>query len=137
MDAILPSRRGLAALCLCLGLGLSGAQAQTQMQTQTQEEVSVGTGAALRGLDKMSGETLDVTIPAGSAAVIGKLSVTLWECRYPVGDPAGDAFAFMTITEPAKSADPIFSGWMIASSPALNPLDHFRYDIWPLNCTTS
>lgn len=102
-----------------------------------QEDVSVGTGAVLRGLDKMTGQRVDLTVPSGSAAMIGKLSVTMWECRYPAGNEAGDAYAFMTITEPAKSADPIFSGWMVASSPALNALDHFRFDIWVLSCTTS
>ncbi|WP_407495524.1 DUF2155 domain-containing protein [Pseudooceanicola sp. MF1-13] len=102
-----------------------------------QEDVQVGTGAVLRGLDKINGDTLDVTVPMGQAAMVGKLSITMWECRYPDGNPAGDAYAFMTITEPQKSDDPIFSGWMVASSPALNPLDHFRYDIWVLNCTTS
>lgn len=102
-----------------------------------QEDVEVGTGAVLRGLDKMTGQRVDVTVPSGSAAMIGRLSVTMWECRYPEGNPAGDAFAFMTITEPAKSPDPIFSGWMVASSPALNALDHFRFDIWVLSCTTS
>jgi len=102
-----------------------------------QEDVEVGTGAVLRGLDKMTGKRIDVEVPAGSAAMIGKLSVTMWECRYPDGNAAGDAYAFMTITEPAKSADPIFSGWMVASSPALNALDHFRFDIWVLSCTTA
>lgn len=102
-----------------------------------QEDVSSGTGAKLRGLDKMNGDTLDVTVPTGSAVMIGKLSVTMWDCRYPAGNPAGDAYAFMTITEPAKSPNPIFSGWMMASSPALNALDHFRYDIWVMTCTTS
>jgi hypothetical protein len=119
-------RSGALALSL---MGLGAAQAQ--------EDVSIGTGATLRGLDKISGETLDVSIPAGSAAMLGKLSVTLWECRYPVGDPAGNAYVFMTITEPSKSPDPIFSGWMVASSPALSALDHFRYDVWVLRCTTS
>ncbi|MGI3168476.1 DUF2155 domain-containing protein [Pseudooceanicola sp. C21-150M6] len=116
---------------------LSAAMLVLPLSLTAQEDVSVGAGAVLRGLDKISGETLDVTIPAGSAAMIGKLSVTMWECRYPEGNPAGDAYAFMTISEPAKSADPVFSGWMVASSPALNPLDHFRYDIWVLTCTTA
>lgn len=106
-------------------------------QAQDQDVMAVGTGAVLRGLDKINGDTIDVTVPTGSAAMVGKLSVTMWECRYPEGNAAGDAYAFMTITEPAKSPDPIFSGWMIASAPALNALDHFRYDIWVLTCTTS
>ncbi|GAA6149396.1 hypothetical protein NBRC116586_24580 [Pseudooceanicola nitratireducens] len=129
-----------------LDLGQQGLDPQALDQSSTtplnpepalQDEVSIGTGATLRGLDKINGDTLDVTVPSGSAVMVGKLSVTMWECRYPEGNEAGDAFAFMTITEPAKSADPIFSGWMIASSPGLNPLDHFRYDIWVLSCTTS
>ena len=121
----------MRALVLSLGLSLTCGAAVAQ------EDVSVGSGAVLRGLDRMTGQRTDVTVPSGSAAMVGKLSVTMWECRYPVGNEAGDAYAFMTITEPSKSADPIFSGWMVASSPALHALDHFRYDIWVLNCTTS
>jgi len=30
-----------------------------------------------------------------------------------------------------------FSGWMFADSPALSALDHPRYDLWVINCTTS
>ncbi|MEM9169535.1 MAG: DUF2155 domain-containing protein [Pseudomonadota bacterium] len=30
----------------------------------------------------------------------------------------------------------IFSGWMFASSPALNPLEHPVYDIWVIDCAT-
>ncbi|WP_375176090.1 DUF2155 domain-containing protein [Pseudooceanicola sp.] len=122
----------LASFALSLGLALGLAASPVAAQ----EDVEVGTGAVLRGLDKMTGQRVDVTVPSGSAAMVGKLSVTMWECRYPEGNQAGDAYAFMTITEPAKSSDPIFSGWMVASSPALNALDHFRFDIWVLTCTT-
>jgi len=30
----------------------------------------------------------------------------------------------------------IFRGWMFASSPALNPLEHPVYDVWVISCTT-
>lgn len=30
----------------------------------------------------------------------------------------------------------IFSGWMFASSPALNPLEHPVYDVWVIDCRT-
>lgn len=30
----------------------------------------------------------------------------------------------------------IFSGWMFASSPALNPLEHPVYDVWVIGCET-
>ena len=31
----------------------------------------------------------------------------------------------------------LFDGWMIASSPALSALDHPRYDVWVLRCSST
>lgn len=101
-----------------------------------QEPVSLGTGAVLRGLDKVSGNVTDLELANGQAAEFGRLRIDMRECRYPEGNPASDAFAFLTIWE-AGDATPVFSGWMIASSPALNALDHSRYDVWVLRCRTS
>jgi hypothetical protein len=28
----------------------------------------------------------------------------------------------------------LFEGWLIASAPALNAMDHPRYDVWALRC---
>ena len=42
----------------------------------------------------------------------------------------------MVIEDPLYT-EVAFSGWMVASSPALNALDHSRYDIWVLRCMTS
>lgn len=100
-----------------------------------QQEVEVGTGAVLRWLDKITSETGDVEIANASAGRIGKLRIELGECRYPAGNPAGDAYAFLTV-HPEETAPPIFSGWMMASSPALNAVEHPRYDIWVLRCMT-
>ena len=100
-----------------------------------QDEAAVGTGAILRGLEKVSGDIVDMTLRPGEEADIGPLTVTLNECRYPLGDPAADAFAFLTIRDESEP-QPIFSGWMVASSPALNALDHPRFDVWVLRCST-
>jgi len=35
-----------------------------------------------------------------------------------------------------SEGEKIFSGWMFASSPALNPLEHSVYDIWVIDCKT-
>ena len=101
-----------------------------------QEAVSIGTGAVLRGLDKVSGEATDLELGNGQTAEFGRLRIDMSECRYPKGNPAGDAYAFLNIWE-AGDTTPVFSGWMIASSPALNALDHSRYDVWVLRCKTS
>ncbi|MBK1634600.1 hypothetical protein CKO19_02485 [Rhodovulum adriaticum] len=90
-------------------------------------------GAVLRGLDKMAGETLDLNLQPGQTGRVGRLAVTLGECRYPEDNPASDAYAYLTIFEDGRDGA-LFSGWMLASSPALNPLDHPRYDVWVLRC---
>lgn len=83
----------------------------------------------------MSGETADVELQRGQSAVSGHLTIELDECRFPAGDPASDAYAHLTIRD-LRAAEPVFDGWMIASSPALSALDHPRYDVWLLRCTT-
>ena len=98
-----------------------------------QEPASVGVGAVLRGLDKINGQVVDLDLANGEGADFGNLRVDLAQCRYPEGNPAGDAYAFLTIRE-QSSGQELFSGWMLASSPALNALEHPRYDVWVLRC---
>lgn len=101
-----------------------------------QEAVSIGSGAVLRGLDKVSGEATDFEVSNGGSVEFGRLRLDMTECRYPEGNPAGDAYAFLNIWE-AEANAPLFSGWMVASSPALSALDHSRYDVWVMRCKTS
>jgi len=100
------------------------------------EATSNGQGAILRALDKTSGQTIDLSISSGQVSSIGRLSVVLNECRYPEGNPSGDAYAEMEVSE-VGHAGVVFSGWMIASAPALNAMEHQRYDIWVMRCITS
>ena len=90
--------------------------------------------AVLRALDKVSGTITDKTLLQDTTMQVGTLAITLSECRYPIDNPAGDAFARMIIRS-NKQVLPLFQGWMIASSPALSSLDHGRYDVWVLRCT--
>ncbi|MBU2867212.1 DUF2155 domain-containing protein [Pacificibacter marinus] len=104
--------------------------------TETQVKVTAGTGVNLRALDKLTGEVQDLTIAVGQPAVFGRISIYLADCRYPEDNPSGDAYAYLMVH--AQGVDePVFSGWMVSSSPALNAMDHARYDIWPLTCSTS
>lgn len=101
-----------------------------------QQSAKSGAGAVLRALDKVNGQTLDVEIPSGGTEIMFGLDVALADCRYPADNPTGDAFAFLTIWNRGQ-AGAAFEGWMVASSPALNALDHRRYDVWVLRCITS
>lgn len=103
--------------------------------TVEEDPVTTGTGARLKGLDKLAGTVTEMTVQSGETVGLGWLQITLGECRYPIDNPSGEAFAWLVIREAAGEA-PVFEGWMIASSPGLNALDHARFDVWVLSCTT-
>lgn len=103
---------------------------------EVSERILSSDTATLRGLDRVAGNSIDITISPESDATLGPLVVTMRECRYPADNPMGEAYAWIDVFD-SRADEMIFSGWMIASSPALNALDHRRYDIWVLNCKTS
>ena len=101
------------------------------------QEATSAPGGVIRVLDKTNSALTDLELSAGEERLIGgRLRLRLDECRYPTGNPAGDAYALLTITETGRT-DPVFRGWMIASSPALSAMEHPRYDVWALRCITS
>jgi len=118
-------RAFIAGALVCLGFG-----------AVAQDGAESGRGAVLRGLDKVNGQTVDVELRSGETGAVFGLDVRLADCRFPINNPTGDAFAFLTVREKGKE-DIWFEGWMIASSPALSALDHARFDVWVLRCITS
>ncbi len=100
------------------------------------QQVTSASGGVLRALDKTSGHTIDLEIRNGEMATLGSLKIVLNDCRYPEGNPSGNAFAALEISDTGETRA-LFSGWMIASSPALSALEHQRYDVWVIRCTTS
>lgn len=95
-----------------------------------------GTGARLRALDTISGRVSDIDVAIGDVAQFGRLNILLRDCRYPADNPAAEAYAQLVISD-AREDRVFFSGWMIASSPALSAMEHPRYDAWVLSCITS
>ncbi len=126
----------IAVLAMLLALPASAQQTVPDpVQDPAPDAVEHGAGAVLRGLDKVNGQTTDFEVGRGGVAQFGRLSVELRDCRYPTGNPAGDAYAWITIRADGAGV-PLFDGWMIASSPALNALDHPRFDVWVIRCQT-
>lgn len=111
---------------LALALVLMAAPAMAQ-------EFAEAPGAKLRVLDKLTGAVADLVLSDGQSKVEGRLTVQLDSCRYPADNSTAEAYAHLTIMDNATSTA-AFSGWMIASSPALSALDHPRYDVWVLRC---
>jgi hypothetical protein len=96
-------------------------------------EVVEAKGGMVRVLDRMTNKVTDYDLAPGQVQEVGRLTVRLDACRYPSDQPLGEAYAHLTILD-KQQADPIFKGWMEASSPGLNALDHPRYDVWVLHC---
>ena len=94
-----------------------------------------GPGAYLKGLDTITGRRQDIEIDAAETVSLGRMSITLRECRYDPENPAGHSYAFLTITEQG-SDEPVFNAWMVSAAPALSAMDHYRYDIWLIRCKT-
>lgn len=104
--------------------------------TAAAQSASSAAAAELRVLDKLSGQVTDLAISTGDTQEVGNLRIRLNDCRYPTDNPSGDAYVSMIVSY-RDNPEPAFQGWMIASAPALNAMDHPRYDVWVLRCITS
>ncbi|MDT8344595.1 MAG: DUF2155 domain-containing protein [Thermohalobaculum sp.] len=95
-------------------------------------------GAVLRALDKLTGQIITFELAAGAETEVARLRVALSRCRVPVDGTSANNLAFLRIWDTRRSAEaPVFSGWMFADSPALSAMDHPRYDLWVIRCTTA
>ncbi len=135
----------IALLGLALGLTVlpavpSRAQLITEGQGETfdaaRSEDATGRIAILRALDKVTARTVDLEVPVDQPVRFGTLSVTVRYCRTRPPEEPPETFAFLEIDEEpdSRAAVRLFTGWMIASSPALNPLEHPVYDVWVVGC---
>ncbi len=93
----------------------------------------------LRGLDKITGRPTNIAAPVGKTVMFATLSITARYCYSTPPSETPETTAFVQIddhraNQPAKR---IFSGWMYASSPGLNAVEHPLYDVWIINCASS
>jgi hypothetical protein len=93
----------------------------------------------LRGLDKITGRPANVLAPIGVPVHFATLTVTARYCYSTPPSEPPETTAFLQIEDhrPDQDAREVFSGWMLASSPSLNGLQHPLYDVWVINCATN
>jgi|HubBroStandDraft_1064217.scaffolds.fasta_scaffold00066_56 hypothetical protein len=97
-------------------------------------------GADLQALDKISARVTKFTVPFGQTVTFGTLSISVSDCRQTPPEEEPESAAFLDIQElqpGTASVRKLFHGWMFASSPGLNPLEHPVYDLWVLDCSTA
>ncbi|MDJ0922517.1 MAG: DUF2155 domain-containing protein [Henriciella sp.] len=125
------------------------AQSPTYVQTET---------VTLRALDKITGRSTDFELVKGEPQIYGSLRVDVEVCFQTPPEEPPESVAFLRISSATskqvqsmavprpitdedraategEDADVRFSGWMFASSPGLNALEHPVYDIWVIKCT--
>ncbi len=92
--------------------------------------------AVLQGLDKITARITTFDAPLDQAVSFGRLQITVRACRKRPPEYPPENAAYLEIIEQATGHDPVprFQGWMFASSPALNALEHPVYDVWVIDC---
>lgn len=97
-----------------------------------------GHTVTLQALDKITARISTIDIPVGSPHRYGALSITIHSCttRPPTMAPENAALLEIRSVDHNNviSDTPIFQGWMFASSPGLNALEHPVYDVSVLAC---
>ncbi len=111
---------------LVIGLGLSVEEVRA-------EPYNI---AILQGMDKVTARVSTMEAPIGDTVHFGTLEIITRTCdkRPPEETPESAAFLDIWDVRPGEAALSIFRGWMMASSPALNALEHPVYDVWVLDC---
>jgi len=106
----------------------------TVIETPT-EKIENGR-ADFAGLDKITGRTIKFDAAVGETVQFGALQVTARACytRPPTEPTNTDAFVEVDEVTLQGEIKRIFTGWMFASSPGLNAVEHPIYDVWLTGC---
>lgn len=88
-------------------------------------------------LHKVTAKVQQIQLLSGQEYAIGDMSLTMHDCVSTPPEEPPETKAFLQISEFKAGRDKsLFNGWMFASSPGINPMDHPVFDIWPLACKT-
>jgi hypothetical protein len=93
----------------------------------------------LRALDKITGHASVILAPLGMPVKYETLTIVARTCYSTPASETPETSAFLQIEDqrPDQSARQVFSGWMYASSPGLNAMQHPLYDVWVISCRTN
>jgi hypothetical protein len=94
--------------------------------------------AVFAGLDKITGRTIKFDAAIGETVQFGALQVTPRACYTRPPTEATNTDAFVEVDEVTLKGEirRIFTGWMFASSPGLNAVEHPIYDVWLIDCSS-
>jgi hypothetical protein len=93
----------------------------------------------LRALDKITGHAKVLYVPLNQPVKYATLTITARSCYSTPASETPETSAFLEIVDrrPDRPQRQVFSGWMYASSPGLNGMQHPLYDVWAIKCMTN
>ena len=100
----------------------------------------IGDVGTFQGLDKITARIKTFEIKVGVSKTFGILDINLRKCVYskPLDEP--ESIAYVKVLDKSekypvnKDKLSIFEGWIFASSPALNAMEHPVYDVSLISC---
>jgi hypothetical protein len=93
--------------------------------------------ARLEALDKVTGRVSVIELPLDTPTRFGTLDIVVRACHRRPPEVPPDSASFLEVTErreTAEPSEPLFRGWVFASSPGLSALEHPVYDVIVLEC---
>jgi hypothetical protein len=114
-----------------------------------------GTGVMIGALDREKGTNVRVRVPVGSQVTYGSLRLKLSACYASNPEDPIESWAYVEVLDmgrqntnqlavlpqrnrrdmrEANKERVLRKGWIIASSPAVTPIDHPTYDMWLVSC---
>lgn len=106
---------------------------------QVEEETEGWNIAVFRGLDKVTARVWMFEAPIDQTVTFGKFEVQVRRCNKRPPEETPNTIAFVEVEEVTfdETREGVFKGWMFASSPGLNAIEHPVYDIWLIDCKMS
>lgn len=100
------------------------------------ENANQKTITKVRALDKITAHITELSLPQDQVVQFGTLRIVARTCKSRPPEEIPETFAFLEIDDLQRNNElvRVFTGWMLASSPALNALEHPVYDIWVMSC---
>lgn len=100
----------------------------------------IGNVGIFQGLDKITARIKTFEIKVGVPKTFGILDINLQKCVYsqPLNEP--ESIAYVKVLDLSdkhsinKDKTSIFEGWIFASSPSLNAMEHPVYDVSLISC---
>ncbi|WP_369807137.1 DUF2155 domain-containing protein [Ancylobacter radicis] len=106
---------------------------------QPPAEKIVNKTAVFSGLDKITGRIISFDVAINETVQFGALRITPRACYTRPSTESQNTTGFVEVQEITLDGkvQPLFGGWMFASSPGLHGVEHPIYDVWLSDCKQS